>query len=294
MNDIQKVILEIYKSIKKICDAHGISYYAVGGTCIGAVRHNGFIPWDDDLDIAIPIEQYGILCRYLNKELPEQYELRTCRDVRHTAYIYSKVVDKRTTYIEKTEFDNPDAYKGIFVDVMPMSGIPANKIGKLLFDLRLVSYSILNYSLRWSDIDSNEKITWRILKRAVHSLHGTNYQYYSEKWMKMLRSHPFAPAALTGYTWWSTLKRKKLSYPKSWFDDTVEVKFEDTTIKCPAGYDKYLTAQFGNYLQLPPVESRHSNHYGVCDLNNSYQFYKENREELDKLIQNYVEKEKGK
>lgn len=292
MNEIQKVILEIYKAVKEICDAHEIVYYAVGGTCIGAVRHNGFIPWDDDLDIAVPIEQYDFLCDCLKRELPEYYALRTCYEVKHTSYIFSKVVDKRTTYIEETEFDHPDAYKGIFVDIMPISGIPSQKAAKLWFEYRLVAFSLLNYLLRWgSDVRGNT--AWIILSKIVCRLHRKNYRYYSDKWMDMLKRHPFEPAAVTGYTWWSTLKRKKLSYPKRWFDKTIDVSFEDTTIKCPAKYDKYLTAQFGDYMKLPPVTMQQSNHHGVCDLNTSYLYYKTHRKAFGRIIQNYVEKERS-
>lgn len=284
MSDIQIVILEIYKVIRQICKKHNIPFYAVGGTCIGAVRHQGFIPWDDDLDIAIPIEYYDHLCEYLKQELPDYYELRTCKDVKHTAYIFAKVVDKRTTYIERTEFNTTDAYKGVFIDIMPMSGIPASVPGRWLFHHRLVALSTLNGYLRWETGENNSCVK-KLLHGVLSMLHKDNFSYYSDKWMKMLRKHPFYQAKVTGYTWFSTMKRKKLTYPTEWFITTVTVPFEDTDMDCPQNYDAYLTKQFGNYMQLPPKEKQVSNHYGVYDLHTPYTYFIEHVDALKELIE---------
>ena len=87
MNELQKKILDIFKAVSKICKEHGITYYAIGGTAIGAVRHQGFIPWDDDLDIAIPIEQYDQFIAIARRELPEGLIVMTPADIEHYALL---------------------------------------------------------------------------------------------------------------------------------------------------------------------------------------------------------------
>ena len=103
MNSLQNEILNIFKSIKEIFERNGIDYFAIGGTCIGAVRHNGFIPWDDDLDIAVPIEQFDNMLNVLKKELPSELALYTCHNRKHYRYIFVKVINTKTTFIEKSE-----------------------------------------------------------------------------------------------------------------------------------------------------------------------------------------------
>ena len=103
MTDLQKRILDIFREVRDILDRNGITYFAIGGTCIGAVRHGGFIPWDDDLDIAVPIEQFGRMLDLLKAELPPHLELYTGAERKHYRYIFVKVTDNRTTFIEKTE-----------------------------------------------------------------------------------------------------------------------------------------------------------------------------------------------
>ena len=112
MTETQKVILSIFKEISGICARHNIPYFAIGGTCIGAVRHQGFIPWDDDLDIAVPIEHFDFLLDCLRKEIPSDLYVIDSHDHMHYHYVWAKVCDKNTTFIEKSEYRYKDAYKG--------------------------------------------------------------------------------------------------------------------------------------------------------------------------------------
>ena len=92
MNDLQKKILDIFKAVAKICKDHDITYYAIGGTAIGAVRHQGFIPWDDDLDIAIPIEQYDRFIEIARRELPEGLTVMTPVDIEHYRFGHRRIM----------------------------------------------------------------------------------------------------------------------------------------------------------------------------------------------------------
>ena len=274
MKEIQKVILNIFKNVKQILYNFNIPYYAIGGTCLGAIRHHGFIPWDDDLDIAVPIEYWDRLIEVMKSELPEYLYLYTPDNVKPYHYVWLKVCDKRTTFIEKSEFDLKEAYKGVFIDIMPIGGIPAETKDREKFIQKLRHLDSYNNHLRFSDSYSTLKsflgrLPFRILSRILP------YNYYSKKYMEILKEHPFVNSSFVGYTWhpeWLP----RLVFPKSYFNDGIDVQFEDTLIKVPQDYHRYLSQQFGNYMQLPP-ENRREVHIGFIDLNKPYSFYYKNR-----------------
>lgn len=277
MNALQKVILSIYKTVAELCDKNNIDYYAIGGTCIGAVRHQGFIPWDDDLDIAIPIEQFDKFKHIMKTQLPENLYLYSCEDVKEYRQLFCKVCDKNTTFIEETEKDYSNAYKGVYIDIMPMSGVPESDKQQNLFIRKLSLYYSLNYINRYPFHEMSTiktKVIWLLLHMLRISM---LFNRYSEKSYNLMKKYPFSDAQLTGYVW--SYRLRSLIFPKELFSVCVEMPFEDTTMRCPSGYDKYLTQQFGDYMKLPPEEQRIQHHPFVVDLEHGYKEYIEKREE---------------
>ncbi|MCM1368567.1 MAG: LicD family protein [Roseburia sp.] len=271
MTEVQKVILEIFKEIDKICRDNNIKYYAIGGTCIGAVRHQGFIPWDDDLDIAIPIEDYDRFLDIAEKTLPDHLKVYTNKNIRHYTNLFNKIIDERTTFIENSQIKYPDTYKGVFVDIMPLCGLPADPKQRQKFIKRLKRYSALNILRR------DHKSSW---KRRIGSLFGwvlsvLPYNYFSEKIYKLYRSYPLNEAEYTGYVWHSD-SVDRLTFPKEFFKEAVFMPFEDASISCPADYHDYLTQQFGDYMVIPP-ETEQVTHNGIVDLEKSYEWYQRNK-----------------
>ena len=123
MTDLQKKILDVYEQFREICEKHGLRYYAIGGTCIGAIRHHGFIPWDDDMDVAMPLNDY-VSFRAIVKANPlENYGVFDWEECEHCKIKHIKFYDKRTTYIEAGTEEMPDRYTGVFIDIMPIAGI---------------------------------------------------------------------------------------------------------------------------------------------------------------------------
>ena len=272
MNDVQGHILALYKVAKQICEKHNIPYYAIGGTAIGAVRHNGFIPWDDDLDIAIPIEHFWEFFNYAKEELPSYYSIKNGKTDKYYIYPFGKIVDERTTFIEEWEKPDSRLYKGIFMDVMPIAGIPSQVDEQKKFMETLMRNIQLN---NWRRVparcsDGKKERIFKSMVKVILSPFPNDY--YFKKVFEMLESRPLSKSENTGYTW-GLYGGKKIIFSSEWFTETVEVPFEDTIMRCPIGYDEMLSTQFGDYMKLPPEEKRISMHKPFIDVNKSYKEY---------------------
>ncbi|MDY4788230.1 MAG: LicD family protein [Bacilli bacterium] len=281
MKEIHKIILDIFKEVSKICEENKISYFAIGGTCLGAIRHKGFIPWDDDLDIAIPIEDYQRFIDICKKCLPPKYTVFVPRDFKHNNLNFIKIIDNTTMLTQKEFMQWKETYSGVWIDVMPISGVPTDSKKRNRFIKKAWIHEWIGYKEKASMKNQRKligKIAW-IACRLPYYVFPKEYQW--DKWMKMLLKYPLNESQYTGYVWSKNLKR--LIFPTEWFSTTIDVKFEDTTIKCPIGWHEYLTQMFGDYMKLPPEEKRTSGHDfdgGCVDLKHSYKDYQDGKYEI--------------
>mgnify|MGYP001063272906 CR=1 FL=1 len=276
MNEIQQKILDIFIEIDKVCVKHNLRYYAIGGTCLGAVRHKGFISWDDDIDIAMPDKDFKKFMVAAQKELPESLALITLESTEHRGFLCAKVHDVNTTFIESHMKEYKEEYSGIFVDIMPLYGIPENKVKKKLFISIVVMLLKLNYkrqlaySKRWSVAGKMLWITMRPVNCMVH------YDFYIKIWKKLVEKYDFDAARYTGYLWSTKIREKDLIFEKAWFDHYVELPFENIKMRCPCNWNEYLIKQFGDYMQLPPEDQRTNHGNGaIIDLYQSYKVYQQ-------------------
>ena len=131
MNDVQKEILKIYKVVKNLCEKNHIRFYAIGGTAIGAVRHNGFIPWDDDMDLGIHIDDYEKFKKICAKSLPKNLKFLELN------FIGGKIHNIDTTFIEAQGMMDPKLCYGVFLDVFPIIGAPSSdsELHKFLLEM---------------------------------------------------------------------------------------------------------------------------------------------------------------
>ncbi|OPZ32555.1 MAG: LicD family protein [Tenericutes bacterium ADurb.BinA124] len=268
MTDLQKVILDIYKEIKKICDANNIRYFAIGGTSIGAERHKGFIPWDDDLDIAIPNTDYQKFVDCCKTSLPDYLRIFDYHESEHCLIYWNKIHNSNTTFLEKNTYKYKDYHYGVFVDVMPMYGVP-DDIEE--YNRKIKMFRILN-TLRQNSFEqlSAKKKLAKAFATPLLILFPRSY------WVRKMdiyqAKYDFDKSKKVGYTW-HTLN-DKLVFEREWFNDFIDLPFEDTTMRCCRGNKEMLKRQFGDYLKLPPVEEQVSDHYvKVVDLENSFMKY---------------------
>lgn len=258
MNELQSQILNVYKKIKNICDENNLRYYAIGGTCIGAVRHNGFIPWDDDMDIAMPRRDYEKLKDIIRNSEEPELEVVTQDDRENYRPLFMKVYNPNTTYVESDVRDIKDTITGIFVDVMPLDGLPESQLGRKMLCHRLIYLHHMNDVRRLTGVRPSKGVKCLIKHILYIAMQGKPVNFYSQRYMHLLEKYDFDKSEYTSYGWSYHIKR--LIFPSKWFNDYVEIKFEDTIIRCPVEYDKYLAQQFGDYMKVPDKVEQQENH----------------------------------
>ena len=272
IQEIQDCILSIYKEIKTICDRHNVQYFAIAGTAIGAVRHHGFIPWDDDLDIAMPAEDYHRFLTEYYKELPEHLQLIRPYASKNNSRQFLKVHDVRTTLIPEDNLTRPDLYYGIFVDIMPLYGIPKNAKfhNKHLYFLRSMDKLQRRDYAAYRQKGMPQAMLWLLAKPLNLLLPNL---FWANRIEAYLNKFTMDNCTNTGCTWHLKFKRKEV-FPVEWFSKSITMPFEDTEIMISASFDALLTQQFGDYMTPPPLDERinHANE-GIVNTGLSYLEY---------------------
>lgn len=259
--EIQKIELDILAFIKKICDENNLRYYLAYGSLIGAIRHKGFIPWDDDVDIMMPRKDYLKLIDLIKKENQTRFKLVSVdTDPNFTAPL-AKVIDTRTKLvqhyglIEKVEL-------GVYIDIFLLDGV-SNDYDQALkyYDEAYYLYTVWQRADTKMFVPSQKKISSFVywLKNLRFKVRG--YQY----WLKKLELHnkrfDFDKSKYVSVLEAGTPGADRNVWPKSYFENTIDVPFEGIMFKAPKNYDEILRREYGDYMKLPPKEKRISHHY---------------------------------
>lgn len=241
-------ILEIYEAYRGICEKHGLRYYAIGGTLLGAVRHKGFIPWDDDFDVGMPRPDYERFIRAAQDELPTGLSWHSLENDEQHPYLFGKVKmdnDKEVRELHKATRLNLS--QGVFIDVFPLDGLPSTRLGMLWFCVRrALLRRAVGGKKWWGSVFG--------MRSNVHqNLLRLQEWYSSWKYDECQRAGAVSPYdnTRTLRRWW---------FEKVWFKSAKMVPFEDTEVPIPVGSHELMTNVFGDYMTPPPVEMRHPAH----------------------------------
>lgn len=261
MADIQKVSLEILKRISTICVENGFKYFLAYGTLIGAIRHKGYIPWDDDVDIMMPRPDYNRFIEYL-KEHEEELGNLKCFTPKYNEdypYMLTRISDDRY-YIE---VKNEKPYgMGIFIDVYPLDGLGNSyeeAYNKLRKTTKLCSMIFLSTrkSFHFDLTKGFIKKTLKLPAFCVAKLAGKRF------WMNRLQNeldkNYYEDSSYVGAAAWCTYPYRNI-YEKGWCNETEMASYEDTSFYIPKGYDKILKTTYGDYMKLPPEKDRIYHH----------------------------------
>lgn len=253
MEQVKAIAYDILADVGEFCEKHRIQYSLACGTALGAIRHNGFIPWDDDVDICMPRGDYE---RFLDMYASDRYAIYDTRYQKNYPYAFAKVCDRGTVLTD--DIDKPCKF-GVYIDVFPIDGLPKNEVlrkkhmKKLGWDMRLVA---------WKRMARNKKLDighMLILLMAKSILHVVPLRCLLRKLEYDVKKYSYTRSEYVGHLvspspWGTDIK------PKAVFENPVRHIFEDREFFVPGDADKYLTLEYGDYMQLPPKEKQVAKH----------------------------------
>lgn len=266
--------------LKRICKKHNLLYFASGGTLLGAVRHKGYIPWDDDIDVFMFYDDYVKLCEIAPQELSYPFYFQHYKTERNSGAALSRIRNSETTGCTKMDWILADGnYNcGIFIDIFPIFGIEDRKIPFMIQKTRMKIwwYALSGFDtkqlLKKSGWKFKYNFTPKILWWNVLSLF-TNHAWVSERYIKACAcAKSYKKMGLLSFAGFS----EKMVWNKEWFNEMITLPFEFTDIVCPKDYDPVLRTQYGDYMKFVKGKQIHS--LVLCDPDTPYKVKMKNLE----------------
>lgn len=267
IKQVQKKILYIMKYIDRLCRENNIEYFIMGGTALGAVRHGGFIPWDDDLDIFMtPVEYEKFKTVFSNAEQDEfvLQEWKTCKEYLE----YAKVRLNGTAFIEEHFRDRKDMHHGIYADIMILHKVPNSKIIQKLNYYKSKFVTLYGLSQRnWKPKTKGQSIILNLLKFLPCRFMAKCFYRDIYKYDSLEDNY--------SYCYWITpAKFRSGLFEKDFFEHPVDIKFEDTYLLGSEKIKEYLSYRYGDYMKLPSKEEQEGSvHAMIYDVNKDYREY---------------------
>ena len=257
LEESKKIELEILTYFARFCEEHGLRYFLAYGTLIGAVRHKGFIPWDDDVDVQMPREDYNRLIEIFNDQKEIEHLTLVSPEDKISRHSIVKIIDTRTVKIEK-EVDYKNGYLGIDIDVFPIDGQPIdeesydkwwNKLNKIYW-IYLINILDPSVSIKKSLAVPLIRVLFnkKRMKKNADKLHAA-YPYETSQYVGVNET-PFD---------YKTDRADKKHY-----ENFVTLEFEGQSFRAPCGYEEILSTIYGDYMKLPPEEERVTHHSNYC------------------------------
>lgn len=253
--ELKLIQVKILDDIDAFCKKHDIKYSISYGTLIGAVRHKGYIPWDDDIDIIMPRPDYE---KFTKLYKSSDYEFLECSITPGYLYAFGKVIDRSTLLIEPNKYNYSDM--GVYVDVFPVDGLPQDKSER---ERHLKRANGLAHIVTLKSLNSKypmgvaQRMKYIVLQAVLSVIPMSRFVSWQNR---IAQRYPFDTSEFV-----SVLTTRHISssglIKKSYFNSYVDLEFEKRSYRSIAGYDEYLTTIYGDYMKLPPEEKRNTHHY---------------------------------
>lgn len=278
INELQKIQLSMLKDFDAVCQKHRISYQLFSGTALGAVRHKGFIPWDDDIDVVMLREDYERFFDSASKELDSNKYYVQREFSEHWPMFFSKLRLNGTTYIEKYHSHDARIHQGIYIDIFPCDNLSDNRLMQKL--QYIASKIVIAKSLYARGYETNSTVKKCFMQ-----------------FCRILPTEPFKrlcirrndSSSLKVHTFFGGGKKFERSiFFREWFEQSVKMRFEDSEFPVSAHYDEMLRVMYGDYMIMPTLEQRVcKRHAAIVDINKPYTFHLE--EQRNMKIEKYTE-----
>lgn len=270
MREIQEFEFSILEDVTALCEKYHIKYYLSSGTLLGAVRHKGFIPWDNDIDIDIPVKDYRRFLKIARKELPERYFVQNYTTDPCYNDLYTKIRVNNTTSLPII-WKNLEIHWGMGIDIFPLIGVYKNHgLAKIQAKLFSVNKALVSKDMALATCDNTWKHSFllRVLYFMPRKIRHLLCQISEKFVFKSFRTSD--EIALV----WQTLD---LKYRKELYLPTTRLEFEGKYFMAPKNYDYILKQQYGDYM-IPPPESERNGHEDflgkiIYDLKCDYSIY---------------------
>lgn len=264
VRDIQLAQLELAKEFKRVCEEHNIKYFMDSGTLLGAVRHKGFIPWDDDMDFAMLRNDYEELLRIAPHAFGRGFFLQTWDNDPYYPYAFAKLRKLGTTFVESAMQHNP-AHNELFIDIFPYDSFPKKKLDQIKQGSKIERYRLgymmkLNVKpwLNHTNMLARVLVYIKYLPAQIYAFFHEKerlHSLYKEEMIRFNDIETFKVYQQSGGSPYGELVIKR-----SYFSELCPMKFEDTEFPAPKSYDEYLKSVYGDYLKLPPIKDRENKH----------------------------------
>lgn len=265
------VQLDLLRQVQAICERHGLKYFAICGTALGAWRHNGFIPWDDDMDIALPRKDYNALIGYCPKELDGRYFLQAVASDPYFYRPFAVLRNSNTTCISGGD-QRLKCNNGIMIHIFPLDGFTESKKLRRYIRLEHIRSAVAVNACRPLDLGGKKFI--RLAERILQPvLFGGSLKAYARRHEAKCTRISEQPHEFVGTQYAHFLNVNKVIWKKEWFDSQVWVPFEFITIPLPAGYDEMLHASYKKPEELPAPEKRVYRHSWEIEPDVPYKVY---------------------
>lgn len=278
INELQKIQLSMLKDFDSVCQKHRISYQLFSGTALGAVRHKGFIPWDDDIDVVMLREDYERFFDSASKELDSNKYYVQREFSEHWPMFFSKLRLNGTTYIEKYHSHDARIHQGIYIDIFPCDNLSDSRLMQKL--QYIASKIVIAKSLYARGYETNSTVKKCFMQ-----------------FCRILPTEPFKrlcirrndSSSLKVHTFFGGGKKFERSiFLREWFEQSVKMRFEDSEFPVSAHYDEMLRVMYGDYMVMPTLEQRAcKRHAAIVDINKPYTFHLE--EQRNMKIEKYTE-----
>ena len=278
MNELQKIEFDMLRMFVSICEKLNLKYYLVCGSALGAVKYGGFIPWDDDIDVALPRDDYEFFVKNASKYLPEHIFLQNYQTDYNYPSLGTKLRNSKTTFIE-VGHSNIKMHHGVFIDIFPLDGFPTSNS-----EIRKLKKAKKKYIRRIAvrltyDRFSKKNIfglrtNLMYICNCIFGLYSNTHKYvtcceksiskYSLKESNIWCNHANSPS-------------EKEYANREQYGEGIMMKFEGLNVRIPERYDEYLTQKYGDWRKdIPKSDQKGHHYYTVCDLSKPYTEYIKN------------------